>query len=103
MCSPRAPSISTDLMTDIEVALSALTVSAQSNMAVGEDPLEVVTDGIRAMIAVGTSNTLSSDNFTIPQTEYEAFSRRNTPSVNLNTTDGDLNSGAGTALGVVTS
>ncbi len=96
----KGSSISTTLLTDVEVALSALTVSAQSNMAVGEDPLDVVTDGVRVKIAVGTSNTLSSENFTVPQSDYEAYAQRNTPSLNLNTSVGDLDSGTGTALGV---
>ena len=92
--------LSDSVRTEVEDTLSTLSIAAQSDLAVGEDPVDFVLDAMKVKVAVGTYATLLTDNFTAPQTDFEVFDGINPPTVSMNMSESNLDTTANSALGV---
>ena len=67
----------------VSQAVSDLLHGCQENLAVGEKPLVVTTDNIRVLTAVARPYSLQSARYSIPRTDFEAFSDTAAPLVTL--------------------
>ena len=68
-------SLSTDLFSNVNEALSSVAMGRQSNMAIGDESV-VLSDECRMKVAMTYAGTMNSTILTIPQTDLELFMGR---------------------------
>jgi len=75
--------LSDNLRTAVEEGITALSIGAQSNLAIGEDPLELMTNSMKATTAVGNGASLEGTSYLLPQSEFELFANIPPPQMAL--------------------
>jgi hypothetical protein len=85
------------LLDSVSDAISALTVGAQANMAIGGEPLSITTTNMRLETSMVSPDDLLDSDYSSPQTDIEKFEETPQTVINL---DNDPNAADVSAIGV---
>ena len=77
----KGSSLSQTLRDAVQLGIEALSIGAQSNLAVGEEPMHLKTSSMSGVTGVGNSASLSNSSFTVPESSYQSFEKSRTPSI----------------------